>query len=368
MAIINVAYDHAIFSRQAVGGVSRYLVKLASLSRQFGVNPIIIAPLHSNLMLKDADRGLVKGLYLDWADFYKYKGAFLYLNQFATDILSIKEKPAIIHETYYSLFPSIKKRVPRVLTIHDFVHEKYPHLFKSSDNTIELKKAAIKRSDHLICISQKTKEDLLEFYRISENKVSVVYHGVEKDSFISLPPHPLETKYFLYVGSRAAYKNFDLVLQVFSNYGQDLEDCQLLVFGGGAFSLAEKRRIYELNLEDRVRIESGPDSLLANRYQNAVALIYPSLYEGFGFPPLEAMQYQCPAIVSNASCLPEISGDAALLFDPFSQAALADAMIKVMSDGALNNQLRELGSQRVKDFSWSRTVLETTRIYHQLVG
>jgi glycosyltransferase involved in cell wall biosynthesis len=241
-------------------------------------------------------------------------------------------------------------------------------LFKSSDNTIELKKAAIKRSDHLICISQKTKEDLLEFYRISENKVSVVYHGVEKDSFISLPPHPLETKYFLYVGSRAAYKNFDLVLQVFSNYGQDLEDCQLLVFGGGAFSLAEKRRIYELNLEDRVRIESGPDSLLANRYQNAVALIYPSLYEGFGFPPLEAMQYQCPAIVSNASCLPEISGDAALLFDPFSQAALADAMIKVMNDGTLNNQLRELGSQRVKDFSWSRTVLETTRIYHQLVG
>lgn len=366
--MLNVIYDHVIFSRQAIGGVSRYLVKLASLSKQFGVNPIIIAPVHSNLMLKSVDKDLIKGLYLDWDDFYKYKGAFLYLNQFATDILSIKEKPALIHETYYSLFPSIKKRVPRVLTIHDFVHEKYPHLFKSSDNTIELKKAAIKRADYLICISQKTKEDLLELYKIPENKVSVVYHGIEKDTFISLPPQPLETRYFLYVGSRAAYKNFDLVLQAFSNYGQDLEDCQLLVFGGGAFSRAEKRRIYELNLEDRVRIESGPDSLLAHRYQNAVALIYPSLYEGFGFPPLEAMQYQCPAIVSNASCLPEISGDAALLFDPFSQAALADAMIKVMNDGALNSKLRELGSQRVKDFSWSRTVLETTRIYHQLVG
>ena len=233
----------------------------------------------------------------------------------------------IFHETYFTK----RKRVLsqnsiRVLTMHDLIHEKFPKNFSKYDPTINEKKSAIERSDHIICVSESTRSDLLEHYNIDESKTSVVYLGSDINSSKEIPDESiLDADYILYVGSRVGHKNFKTFMKALSVNDLVKNNFNIIAFGGGAFNESEKNLLK--NIKINAKQISGSDELLYKLYKHATLFIYPSTYEGFGIPPLEAMKLKCPVACSNTSSIPEVVGDAAVLFDPYEIDSINDALM-----------------------------------------
>ncbi len=200
------------------------------------------------------------------------------------------------------------------------IHELFPNEFSVTDNTAATKRIAIARADHVICISENTKLDLMRLHGTPASKISVVYLGF--DQFVTdedkLPPAVFAGKPFLlYVGQRGGYKNFTGLLKAVASSDRLLSDFDIIAFGGPKFSDSERNLVSSVGFaENQVRQISGDDDLLGGFYGSAKAFIYPSLYEGFGIPPLEAMAHQCPVISSNTSSMPEVIGSAGEYFDP----------------------------------------------------
>jgi glycosyltransferase involved in cell wall biosynthesis len=170
------------------------------------------------------------------------------------------------------------------------------------------------------------------------------------------------------VGSRSEYKNFPLLLEAFSRSGLR-GDYRLMVVGGGEFSAEEQARISSLGLADRITIiPKANDATLAHAYLNAALFVYPSLCEGFGFPPLEAMSLNCPVLVFRTSSLPEICGDAAFYFDAADPDQLSSALISTLHDVRGVAMRRKLGEKQTRLYDWSRTADQTLKIYRALTG
>ena len=217
------------------------------------------------------------------------------------------------------------------------IHEIFPREFLKSDKTIFLKKKAIDRADHIICISENTKSDLINIYSINEQKISVVHNGfTHGDSIkkVNLNEFYFSKKpYFLYVGERNGYKNFNFLLEAFNKSEKLKKTMNLVCFGGAPFSQSEINQIYNLGFnKNQIMHFSGSDSLLKSFYHTsyASALIFPSLYEGFGIPPFEAMSNKCPVIANNTSCLPEVIGNAGEFFESHSHESLIYSMEEIL--------------------------------------
>jgi glycosyltransferase involved in cell wall biosynthesis len=259
-------------------------------------------------------------------------------------------------------------RAKVALTVYDFTHERYPHLFPK-DRTQAWKRKAFKRADALICISESTKNDLLDLYDLRDGcKVETIHLGYNdlsslSDSNISLPSVP----YFLFVGPRYSYKNFDCLLNAFALSPNLKKNFNVVCFGGSVFSKKEKEQFNKLQVADKIIRYEGGDDILATLYKNATALAFPSFYEGFGFPLLEAMDYGCPVVASNTSSIPEVVGDAALLFTPTSSEELVVQLSRIVYDDELRKRMMQLGQQRCALFSWNRCVEETLSLYKELL-
>ena len=217
----------------------------------------------------------------------------------------------------------------RVLTIYDLIHERYPNSFINSVGTTRPKKIAANRADHVICISESTRRDLVEYCGVPEERTSVIYLGVDPNfgqvinTTERLNPRP----FLLYVGARGGYKNFNGLVKAFAKSERLRQEFDLLCFGGGAISSSELELAMALGLRPNQLIQiGGSDNILVSLYKQASALVYPSLYEGFGIPPLEAMTVGCPVICSNSSSLPEVVGDAAETFNPLDMEAILAAL------------------------------------------
>ena len=233
-------------------------------------------------------------------------------------------------------------------------------------NIGEQKRMAIAAAQHIICISQSTKKDLINFYSVPEEKISVTHlassidrglsHGTEK-----VPSLP----YYLHVGSRnACYKNFDTLLLAFAKAVSVQPEVMLCVVGS-PFNKAEIRLINELNLSDHIQhFGYASDTYLAKLYRYSIALIYPSLYEGFGIPPLEAMSCGTAVVASNSSSIPEVVGDAGILFEPNATSDLADILIYLINNDTERKRFIEKGYKRSKSFSWNKTVNQTINVYY----
>ncbi len=260
--------------------------------------------------------------------------------------------------------------VPTVVTIHDLSYFYYPADFLKGD-LFKLKnwtKYSVRKAAKVITVSKTTKKDLLSFYNVPEEKVEVVYNGYEKIlkskarklKFTKLQKKP----YFLYVGTLQPRKNIPLLLQAFEKYKSNAPDFELIIAGKKGW-LYEKifDQVSELGLNDSVFFTDYiPDSQLAYLYENAFALILPSLYEGFGIPILEAMNYDCPVITSFSSSLPEIGGDACLYFDPQNVDDLLEKMLLLQGDNNLRQELITKGRRRIKFFSWKACADKTLEI------
>ena len=366
-----IIYDSQIFKFQVYGGVSRYIVRLAQrVAREEQV--VVAASLYVNNYLAELPPGLVKGVKVsgrparggrvfDWVG-----------NAYERMIIS-RANPDILHETYYSKKSAAPASIPTVLTVYDMIHERFANWFSQNDDTAQRKKAAVSRASHVICISEQTRRDLLELYELDPSKVSVVhlgydvlYPGVDPGGAAS--DRNMAMPYLLYVGERAGYKNFKALLRAYAGSAWLRENFRVVCFGGGCFRADELELMEELSIKPaRIEQVGGSDAVLAVYYQKAAAFVYPSLYEGFGIPPLEAMALGCPVVCSNTSSIPEVVGDAGEYFDPEQVESIRASVEKVLQSSARRAELVRKGFKKCAEYSWDRCASETLEIYRGLV-
>lgn len=365
---MNIVFDTQIFSEQEFGGISRYFCALATeMAKHADAKVKIAAPLHINAYLKALDPALTVGCYVRRLP--KTGRVIKALSTALFQPLAAMLRPDIVHETYYSARPTYSGRVPHVLTVYDMIHERFPASFPPGDPVAANKALAVHRADHVFCISENTRRDLMEIHKLPEDRVSVIYLGYDALAASALTAHALvgAAPYLLHVGSRQGYKNFEGLLRAYASSGWLRDNLRLVCFGGGAFSAHEKNLQLELDLSPNQVLQiGGADDRLAALYQGAAAFVYPSQYEGFGIPPLEAMSLDCPVICGNTSSIPEVVGEAGAYFDPFDVGSMRNSIEQVLQSTERRAQLVEMGRLRCQSFSWERCANETLSVYRKL--
>jgi glycosyltransferase involved in cell wall biosynthesis len=361
--MIKVAYDNQVFSWQEYGGISRYFYELARrVSAIEGFKAAVLAPIYINRYLKNGG-ARVWGVRVPIVR--KTDRMVGLANRLITPSLFTLFKPNVVHETYYRAMKPAYAGAPTVVTVYDMIHEKYKSQFHDGDQTTVAKRAAVARADRVICISESTRSDLISLFGTAPEKIKMIHLGFsfsarsERVHTLALPK-----PFFLYVGQRTGYKNFIKLLSAYAGSRSLRTDFDLICFGGGPFSAEERRVMSTAGLDSgNVRQLHGDDSLLCDLYRRATAFVYPSLYEGFGIPPLEAMSMGCPVLCSRTSSIPEVVGDAGLYFNPDSVDEMQHAMEQAASSDGLRSQLITLGVQRVKEFSYDRCAAATVTVY-----
>ena len=272
----------------------------------------------------------------------------------------------IFHPTYYSPYflPFVKSRKRAfVLTIHDMTFERFPQDVLIYDRTIPHKKKLIKEADHIIAVSENTKRDIVELLGTDPSKISVVHHGFRTGGEVA---PQLFDRYILYVGERKGYKNFLPWLSAVRSLL--VHDPSLkIVCTGSDFTGAEHEIFKNWGVADSIVHIAANDAQMASLYRHALCFVFPSLYEGFGIPILEAFSNNCPVCLSNASCFPEVADDAALYFAPHDAQSMCDTLREIIASEALREELRRRGSERIKDFSLQKMVQQTCDVYRNVL-
>jgi glycosyltransferase involved in cell wall biosynthesis len=248
------------------------------------------------------------------------------------------------------------------------IYEKFRELFPKSDPTSHYKRILVEEADKIIAISENTKKDLTEFFGVDSSKIDVIYLGssmsVKSNFNIKLN---LPEKYILFVGSRGGYKNFNRFIRSMHKILKKDKKFFVICAGGGNFNKNELKILSELDINKQVLQYNVDDNTLSYFYKNALAFVFPSLYEGFGIPILESFACGCPLICSNVSSLPEIAGNAAYYFDPYSEESIMNAISQVLNDSSLRFELIKKGYEQLKKFSWKKTAEKTKKIYESLI-
>ena len=369
---MKILYDYQQFSMQKYGGISRYLYEIITRLEKSETDEVkVLAGLYINQYLKNCSSNLVIG----WQSpkIPKTGKIIKLINHYLSKLwISTHDMPDVIHETYYASESILSKSCKRVITVHDMIHEKLDYLLSDRQKRLSsIKAKAINRADHVICVSNQTKNDLIEIFKINPEKITVIYHGYsfEIKDYQTLSLNKIKSPYILYLGLRAGHKNFDRLLQAFASRNKLKNNFKLVCTGARKFSTSEQNRIIELGLnEDNVEYIPADDQTIAQLYSWASVFVYPSLYEGFGIPPLEAMAYNCPVVCSQVSSIPEVVGNAAELFDPYEIDSISDALEKVLFSSKKSEELITLGKERLKHFSWDTCAQKTYSVYSSLVS
>ncbi len=378
---MKILYDNQIFETQKIGGISRYFVELM---REFKKDDKV----RFSFPIKETEN-----IYLKTLPFLSnIKSPKVSFNNFIWGIrfpgrgrlyrslYRHKDKKKIIHElkkgnfdlfhpTYYDpYFLKYIGKKPFILTVYDMTHEMYPNEFLKFDFSAKNKNKLVQKATKIITISEKTKEDLIDFCGIPEEKIEVVYFG---NSFKAVKEKPqnapkLPSKYVLFVGGRMTYKNFQpLVKSIVPLLKKDKK--LHIVCAGPEFSEEEKNMFEELGIKGQIESHFADSDVLSYMYQNALCFVFPSLYEGFGLPTLEAFSCGCPTIISNTSCMPEVGGDAALYINPKDSNDMLNKVKNVIEDKKLRESMIKKGYKQYKKFSWEKCAKETENIYKKTI-
>jgi len=368
---MRVLYDHQIFDSQLFGGISRYYVELlrhlratpgtsASLGAAFSNNAYLpeLAPPRPRRFFPGV-RALRKGGHLGW------------LNRRASLAALRRGDFDLFHPTYYEpwFLPHLEGR-PYVVTVYDMVHERSPELFAADDPTSGWKATLIRGAARVIAISENTRGDLVRLLGVAPERVSVVHLAAAPLGQPGAPrPAGLPARYLLFVGQRGAYKNFLPWLEAVAPLLAADRALGVVCAGGRPFHAAERATLVRLRVEGQVQHRPAvDDATLGALYQHATAFAFPSRYEGFGLPLLEAFLAGCPVVASGVSSLPEVGGDAAAWFDPVDQVSMREVTAGVLGDAGLRRGLAERGALRARAFSWARTAAETLTCYEAALG
>lgn len=360
--IVKISLDGQIFCTQKYGGISSYFLNMAKFLPVYDCEITINAPFHQNEELFNSDFQKTSNIYINMT---QPPLTLLRLARLSTRWPNFT-KSDIHHESYYSYHRYSPKGRPVVVTIHDMI----PELFNQSpenDKTVQRKRASIERADAIICVSKNTFEDLHSFYPWAAKKSMVIYHGCNMPITDNQPHYKVKNPYFLYVGGRSSYKNFDILLNEFSK-SYHLSKTFRLICVGTPFSQNEQKLIVELGLDQSVFSIQADGKQLQRLYEGATALVYPSSYEGFGLPPLEAMALGCPVICCDVSSLPEVCGAAAFYVSPGDNGAICAQMELLANLNAEQRQtVSEIGKLQSQKFTWDRCAKITADLYRSLV-
>lgn len=364
---IKVLFDHQIFLRQRYGGISRYFVELM---KQFNS----LDTIDYELSLYRSNNEYIKELFNDKIRTQEFKRSNRLKNRINYNInaLFCKTKLSggdydVFHPTYYDTYfkQSIIKK-PIVVTVHDLIHEILPQYFDNPTRQIDMKKEMIERADHFIAISENTKKDLIDILGIDERRITTIYHGgalMKVNNIVTNDNLDRTVRYILFVGERGGYKNFDKFIYAVAELLRIDNSLTVKCVGGGIFTPNEIVTFRKLGIEKQVSQEQATDQRLIELYSSALAFVFPSLYEGFGIPTLEAMACGCPAILSNTSSFPEVGGGAAEYFYPDDENSIKKAISKVIYDEAYRTELIGKGIKQLEKFSWEKCAKETLETY-----
>ena len=370
---MKILTDPQIYNSQVYGGISRYYTEvLSELDKKQGVKievPVLFT----------------KNEYLKTSSLYKNK------HSLKTVILNVLTKLGIstrklvkkwnlqeiekaLNEqnfdvfvcTYFDpYFLEYIKGKPYVLTVYDMIHELSPQYFTDGEEIASNKLLLIKHAAKIIAVSHNTKKDILKIYpEIEASKIEVVYHGsstkVNDNKTVDLP-----NNYILYVGIRNNYKNFKFLVESITGLFAADETIYLICAGGGKFTKSETEFINKHNLTDRVIQKSFDEEELGQFYKNAKCFVFPSAYEGFGIPVLEAMACGCPIVLTNASSFPEVAGNAGIFYEPGNRTDLKDKIEWVIYNENVRAEYREKGLIQVQKFTWKHAAEQCYAIYKE---
>lgn len=356
-----VIYDYQIFEMQRFGGISRYFCEIIRriktkhrIAIRFSINYYL-----TSWRLEPGLIPLPRFLYKRYHAFFKKKN-----HQLAQKLLTQKER-YLFHPTYYHpYFLDLIGDNPYVITVHDMIHEKFTEYVTDADVTIGHKKEVITKANRIIAISENTKKDIIDIFHIDPNKIDVIYHST------SMKPHTgknrlqLPENYILFVGDRTPYKNFDRFMEAFSQLRKK-DPSLYAVYTGSRLNKEEQQKLKDLGVLEYTLHIKASDKALSELYSRALLFVYPSLYEGFGIPILEAYACHCPVALSNTSCFPEIAGEAAVYFDPYSVDSMAEAIGQVIYNASKRNELIHLGDKRLERYSWEEAAKKTEETYRK---
>lgn len=353
---MKVLFDHQIFSFR-YGGASKYFAMLMSSlpSDSWSATSLF------------SSNEYVRAKHL----FRTYRYMFRGQTQ-VTDLLNMpythyrlrRRDYDVYHQTNFgtSFIGDIGTK-PMVTTYHDSnLSTIDPH-----PEIVAKQRKSLQRSDAIIAVSQNTKNDLLQLFDVDEEKVHVIYHGIELPELDTLPKERIvEHPYILYVGRRSEYKNFWRFAEAFSHVHIKYPDVHL-VCTSEAFSAQESERLVGLGIWGAVHHIGADEATMQRLYRDALLFVFPSLYEGFGMPILESWSCGCPVALSSASCFPEIAMDAGVYFDPNDDESIADCMSRLLGDEALLRSYAAKGRERVKLFSWQKCATEHMKVYQSII-
>lgn len=368
---MKVLFDHQCFVQQQYGGVSRYHYQLIKELNKLKDVKSILSLKYSNNFYINEDKSFEVKKFFPNHKFYFKRTILDYINRLSTIPNLKKGDYDIFHPTYFgTYFLKHLNAKPFIVTVYDSIHEKYPEIINSIDRTLEYKKEIISKANLILAISNSAKNDLINIYKIPAEKIKVVYlaASINKNFALSKEQLSLPEKYILFVGNRDFYKNFKNFIQAIAPLLKEQKDLFLISAGGGGFSNDEIKYFRSMQIENKVIYKNADDASLATLYSNALAFIFPSLYEGFGIPALEAMNCDCPVIMSNTSSLPEVGGDAAIYFEPNDIEDIKNKIAKVIFDKELRKELIEKGKIQRSKFSFEKTAKETLEVYEKLAA
>ena len=289
--MIKIFFEGSIFLHQKRGGISKYIQKINENLFKYNIRSIIFSPITINKNLKINKKN--EFFYLKLKKIPKFFTKFFYFFNNLLTIFYIKIfKPDILHFSYYNNALKNFIKIPYVLTIYDLIHEK----LKLDTQKFE-KFDLIKRAKHIICISNHTKRELIRFYNVKKEKISVIYLGIDQNNFIK--NNTKKKNFILFVGPRNRYKNFINFIKAYSKSKYLLDTYKVVCFGNEKFSTSEIEMFNKLGIIKNIIFKSGNDSELYRNYSYASLFVTTSLYEGFGLTPLEAMKCGCPVLCSN---------------------------------------------------------------------
>lgn len=280
-------------------------------------------------------------------------------------------------------FISLSEGAQFVITVHDISFLRYPEFFSRRKNfwhnALRIKKT-LNRANKIVAVSENTKKDLIEVLNIPEEKIVVIHSGcnysspnISKDNEVEefLKSRGIKRRFILFIGNIEPRKNIINLIEAYNLLRKDseeLKEVQLVIAGAPGWKhkkifSAWKDSPYKDDIKFLGYVEKKEKEYL---YQRASLFAYPSFYEGFGFPPLEAMSYKVPVVSSNVSSLPEILGNSAILVDPYQSGEIKDAMAMLLTDRELRSSLIERGIEKAKEYSWEKTAHKYLELFKEL--
>jgi glycosyltransferase involved in cell wall biosynthesis len=365
---MNINIEGVIFELQPVGGISRIyrevLPRICSQNEDVSINIVtvekILQQLPSHQRIKHIQSPSWPYRYIRPTQLFSGLRDFVRIETEAIKLSS--RQRSIWHATYFKI-PK-KWHGPRIVSVYDLTYERFPDLFNTpgDDEIRSQKQKAVLNADKVICISEATRQDVIEIYKIPQAKTETIYLGYST-VFRRLPglANSIEKPYLLYVGLRAHYKNFSNLLKAYARWKHKHEINLIVV--GKPWDDEEIKIIRALKLDENVQLKTNTsDTELCRLYNDAIALVYPSLYEGFGIPLLEASACACPIIASRIPSTQEIIGNNAVYFEPLDIESILAALEQSLSLKHAPEYI-EIACK----FSWDRTAQETLGLYQGLL-